>query len=184
MEYLGCKLGGRFLVMSATFPSALRALERVLENVALEAAPGLFQQFARHRLRLLATTLDDAEVIDRITDRATLGESILVVSNTVSGAASVCARLAGRLEGSDVAPELIHGRFNGRDRFRKEHAIQARMGTRTRDRDAAPVVLVATRVVEVSLNIDFDTIFTEPAPLEAFSPILWPGEPRPTTTVL
>ena len=30
-----------------------------------------------------------------------------------------------------------------------------------------PVVLVATQVVEVSLDIDFDTIFTEPAPLEA-----------------
>src|SRR5262249_42375529 len=30
-----------------------------------------------------------------------------------------------------------------------------------------PIVAVATQVVEVSLNLDFDTIISEPAPLEA-----------------
>jgi len=29
-----------------------------------------------------------------------------------------------------------------------------------------PIVVVATQVIEVSLDLDFDTIVTEPAPLE------------------
>jgi CRISPR-associated endonuclease/helicase Cas3 len=45
--------------------------------------------------------------------------------------------------------------------------LALRMGTKERQTAAPTVVLVATQVVEVSLDIDFDTIFTEPAPLEA-----------------
>jgi CRISPR-associated endonuclease/helicase Cas3 len=40
------------------------------------------------------------------------------------------------------------------------------MNTKSRP-DARGTVLVATQVVEVSLDVDFDTIFTEPAPLDA-----------------
>jgi len=60
---------------------------------------------------------------------------------------------------------LVHGRFNARDRLRKEAKILARTGL-GRER-AAPVIVVATQVVEVSLNIDLDVLFSDPAPLEA-----------------
>ena len=37
--------------------------------------------------------------------------------------------------------------------------------------------MVATQVVEVSLDIDFDLLFSEPAPLRLTTAI-WPGQPR------
>ncbi|MBZ0308984.1 MAG: CRISPR-associated helicase Cas3', partial [Anaerolineae bacterium] len=69
-----------------------------------------------------------------------------------------------------LAPEteiiLLHGRFNGCDRRRKETEILQAVGVRSESR-RRPFVVVATQVVEVSLDVDFDTIYTDPAPLEA-----------------
>jgi CRISPR-associated endonuclease/helicase Cas3 len=59
---------------------------------------------------------------------------------------------------------LIHSRYIIKDRNTREQAILDRCGIGKRP---GPMALVATQVVEVSLNIDLDTIYTDPAPLEA-----------------
>jgi CRISPR-associated endonuclease/helicase Cas3 len=61
--------------------------------------------------------------------------------------------------------QMLHGRFNGRDRLAKEGVVRKATGSRSLNRK--PIVLVATQVVEVSLDIDLDVIYTDPAPLEA-----------------
>jgi len=53
---------------------------------------------------------------------------------------------------------LLHGRFNTRDRWAKEQALQEAENIQ---------LLVGTQAIEVSLDIDFDVIFSEPAPLDA-----------------
>lgn len=169
VEHLRRHLGGRFLVMSATFPRVLReALREVLGEAGdVSAGEALYGAFARHTLRLVDGRITDPPVLERIAQRTRAGDSVLVVCNTVAAAASVHGSLRERLAGTGAAVELLHGRFNARDRFSKEQRLLDRMGTRNRDRTAGPVVLVATQVVEVSLDVDFDTIFTEPAPLES-----------------
>jgi CRISPR-associated endonuclease/helicase Cas3 len=64
------------------------------------------------------------------------------------------------------APEviLIHSRYNGQDRSAKEKSIISRTGVGEKRQ---PTLVVATQVVEVSLNIDLDTLYSEAAPLEA-----------------
>lgn len=169
IEYLQRVWGGRFLVMSATFPTVLRdALSKVLgETAYLQAEAALYKKFARHTLRLVAGTITDPSLLGRIVQHACTGESVLVVCNTVATAINVHAALHKQLAGTNALVELLHGRFNARDRFHKEHQLLSRMGTRQRNQTTPPVVLVATQVVEVSLDIDFDTLFTEPAPLES-----------------
>lgn len=166
IDYLRRQMGGVFLVMSATFPTVLRqALREALEDVSDITAGDLYRQFARHTLRIVDGEMSDPQVLERIAEHAQSGESVLVVCNTVAGASAARAALSERLSGSTV--ELLHSRFNARDRFRKEQKLLTRMGTRQRSRGSDPVVLVATQVVEVSLDIDFDVLFTEPAPLES-----------------
>lgn len=165
MEYLGRNYGARFCIMSATFPE-------VLKGWLYEAVPGLrelpvpddlFRKFRRHRIVLLDGGLENDEGICKIEEAAERG-SVLVCCNTVRRAQNVYERL--KSSGSELHLALLHGRFNTRDRTSKEQRLLDQMGTKARS-GGERAVLVATQVVEVSLDIDFDTIFTEPAPLDA-----------------
>jgi CRISPR-associated endonuclease/helicase Cas3 len=69
--------------------------------------------------------------------------------------------------GQGATVKLLHGRFCGRDRFDKEQELRSALATERAYSQRKPVVLVATQVVEVSLDVDFDVLFSVPAPLEA-----------------
>jgi len=168
-EYLVRRLGGRFIVMSATFPTVLRKLlaETLAAPHEIFASPDFYQSFARHRLEFITGRIDDASILSRVAALAAARQSVLVVCNTVSSSKRVHRLLASSLAQHGIQPEILHSRFNSHDRHHKERILASRMGTKGRQTGSPPVVLVATQVVEVSLDIDFDTIFTEPAPLEA-----------------
>ncbi|MEZ4731162.1 MAG: hypothetical protein R3E79_28920 [Caldilineaceae bacterium] len=59
--------------------------------------------------------------------------------------------------GTETDIVLLHGRFNGEDRSRKERILLERAGVGRRQPGARPFITVATQVVEVSLDVDFDT---------------------------
>jgi CRISPR-associated endonuclease/helicase Cas3 len=165
MEYLGRNYGAKFCIMSATFPKILKNwLSEAIPDLRQMPVPdGLFEGFRRHRVVLLEGELERDDGIQKIVETAKQG-SVLVCCNTVRRAQNVYHRL--KNDGEDLNLELLHGRFNARDRLGKEQKLLSQMSTGTKP-DAKGTVLVATQVVEVSLDIDFDTIFTEPAPLDA-----------------
>jgi len=156
----------KFLVMSATLPNLLRERLRdaLGEYTLITASDELYQAFRRHKLVLCDRDLTSDENLDRIAAVAPSGKSVLVCCNTVARAQTAWNALKVKLQGqADI--ELLHGRFNGRDRLRKEEIVRSATGSRSEQRKA--IVLVATQVVEVSLDIDLDVIYTDPAPLEA-----------------
>jgi CRISPR-associated endonuclease/helicase Cas3 len=167
IEYLARNYNARFLVMSATFPTLIKGwLREALGNPAeIVAEAALFDDFKRHRLVLLDGELLSDEGLARIAADARAGKSVLVACNLVDRAQTVYRELSGRLEASGILVELLHGRFTGRDRLDKEKLVRETTGSTSKQR--RPIVLVATQVVEVSLDIDLDTIYTDPAPLEA-----------------
>lgn len=166
VRYLRVGYGARFFVMSATFPQTIRdrlSTALALEpNDIIEADQATFQKFHRHRLHLLDGGLLE-NGIDRIVRDVRAGRSVLACANTVRRAQDVRKALLK----AGLLPEqvfLIHSRFIMKHRTEREQDILQRcqVGNSTQ-----PFVLVATQVVEVSLNIDLDTIYTDPAPLEA-----------------
>lgn len=160
------QLGGRFLFMSATFPPFLRRLLQDALGVqaklfTLEPADDWSRQFlstARHRLQWHEAYLE--QLIPQITQAAEEGKRVLVVANRVAQAQKIFRELRDCL-GEGV--HLLHSRFTRRDRVSKEQDI---IGTLRGERDLPLRVLVATQVVEVSLDVSFDTIFTEAAPVD------------------
>ncbi len=167
IEYLARNYNARFLVMSATFPTLIKGwlCEALGDPAEIVAEPALFDDFKRHRLVLLEGELLSDEGLASIAADARAGKSVLVVCNLVDRAQAVYRELSGRLEASGILVELLHGRFTGRDRLDKEKLVRETTGSTSKQR--RPIVLVATQVVEVSLDIDLDTIYTDPAPLEA-----------------
>jgi len=106
----------------------------------------------------------DAASIQPIIGNAQVGRSVLVCCNTVARAQELWSEISARL-GAGATVVLLHSRLNGNDRLERERQVMRACGLGSDQRQA--VVLVATQVVEVSLNIDLDTIYSDPAPLEA-----------------
>jgi CRISPR-associated endonuclease/helicase Cas3 len=141
----------RLAVASATLPSAL--LDLFPKGRLVEAEPELWRR-ARHRLELHDSPLDGC--VEEVLAAARNGRRVLVVANTVRQAQELY--LAIKKELGPQAVQLLHSRFTFRDRQRKERQVGS---------PAPGTVFVATQVVEVSLDISYDVLFTEVAPMDA-----------------
>ncbi|MGQ9829866.1 MAG: CRISPR-associated helicase Cas3', partial [Roseiflexus sp.] len=166
MRYVREQFAARFFVMSATFPELIRdQLSIALGDTPLiSATPDVFARFRRHQLNLRDGELTDPATVQEIVAAVRQGRQVLVCANTVARAQLLRDLLAqaGLTEDQLI---LIHSRFTYGDRNRLEQAIRDRCSSGVTNR--LPLALVATQVVEVSLDIDLDTIYTDPAPLEA-----------------
>ncbi|MFF3015482.1 CRISPR-associated helicase Cas3' [Streptomyces sp. NPDC057939] len=166
------RLGGRVAVLSATLPRALACLfENTLEASATVLDSPDLGLPTRHLLQTRGHHLTDPAALEEIRLRLSRGESVLVIANNVAHAHALYEQLAPQVReqhGSDAAL-LLHSRFRRLDRSRIEQEITDRFATVGSDAQSGrrPGLLVATQVVEVSLDVDFDTLFTGAAPLEA-----------------
>ena len=151
VEKLRRDYGSQFCIMTATMPRFLKEMfvGAIGETAEVEMSSEKRDQFTRHRVRLVDGAIIDT--IPEIIERLEGGERILVVCNTVKQAQTVFERL----RPNATNPQLLHSRFILRDRERIERELV--------DAD----LLVGTQAVEVSLDIDFDVLFTEPAPIDA-----------------
>ena len=141
----------RVLVMTATLPRILRSeIESVLGNYqSVEADRKLYDSFTRHRVQLIDGLVEDN--LSRIQADLAAGKKVLVVCNTVAKAQQVYQML----EVEDKL--LLHGGFNEEDRNIKEQQLKVRESQ----------LLVGTQAIEVSLDIDYDVLYSEVAPLDA-----------------
>ena len=165
IRYLCGPLGGKVLIMSATLPRYLKdVLKDVLPGISeIEADEGTMAKFCRHEVRVLDRELSEEPVLAAICEDVRNGLSVLVVATTVGRAQEIHRRLSEKTT-SDI--ELLHGRFHADDRATKEGRLLSSRGVGGRQ-GSRGVILVATQVVEVSLNVDFDVLYSDPAPLEA-----------------
>ncbi len=173
MCYLSQQFGTRFCVMSATMPTPLqRRMQGALGNAVnfLEPDPNREADLLRprHQLCLLDQTLELA--IPQILSDLRTGRSVLVVANRVPQAQA----LYRELKQHEPNSLLLHSRFVRCDRARIENQLL----------ENPPKLLVATQAVEVSLDISFDTCYTELAPaddlLQRFGRVNRRGEhPKP-----
>ncbi|MBW2071450.1 MAG: CRISPR-associated helicase Cas3' [Deltaproteobacteria bacterium] len=173
VKYLREEWGARFLVMSATLPAPIRnRVKQALENPdVITAALPLYKAFSRHQVSVVPGDLLEAANLERAVRDWHGGKSVLVTCNTVARAQAVYrAIMKSPLKPPGGELILLHSRFNARDRFRKEHCILSNLAlgrVGSEHKSERPVMVVSTQVIEVSLNVDMDTIYSDPAPLEA-----------------
>ncbi|ACA59801.1 CRISPR-associated helicase Cas3 [Candidatus Desulforudis audaxviator MP104C] len=168
LEHMVRDLTVNVLVMSATLPSILKEIlnEKLNRPTPIIATTKAYEAFRRHRLCLKAADLLDEETILEIHQKARRGLAVMVVATTVQRAQQMWETL-NAVSNGEIPVELLHGKFCSRDRFKKEQWLLQQVSTRNAGKRKNPLILVATQVVEVSLDVDFDVLFTDPAPLEA-----------------
>lgn len=144
-------LNVRVHVMTATLPTFMKKeIARAIGSYqTITANNELYHDFVRHKVKLMPGHLvDSLSVIQEDIDD---GKKVLVVCNTVDSAQQVYQQL------DATNKVLLHGRLNSEDRFQKE-ALLAKNSVE---------LLVGTQAIEISLDIDFDVLYSEPAPLDA-----------------
>ncbi len=112
-----------------------------------------------HTDNLLPTTAQQYELLNHAKAGAVVG----VICNTVADAQNLYSELKIQAENQETEIDLFHARFTFADRARIEAAILQTYGKNSPRKGR---VLVATQVVEQSLDLDFDIMLSQLAPIE------------------
>jgi len=152
--------GARLCFMSATMPNFLReAIAEVLApfggHVSVDCPEAGEEQ--RHKLWVRDEPLSG--VLPEIVSVYKQRRKVLVAVNAVDTACEIYQALKRELPSSGVM--LFHSRFIEMHRQEREHQIV------NAEKLPDGFVAVVTQVVEVSLDIDYDVMFTQVAPIDA-----------------
>lgn len=159
IRYLQEEFGARFYIMTATMPEKLKILlESNMNSVSFIPDLELLEQ-ARNQFEVRNCGLSDLN--DEIRNAIQSGKKILLVLNTVDSAINAYENFKAEFKDEKDRIVCYHSRFIQKDRAAKEKDIFKI------EKDMPGCLLVATQVVEVSLDIDFDMLFTENAPIDA-----------------
>lgn len=146
-------MGGKFAIITATFPPVMSHFMK--EHGLLEDRDYVYQDFSacarndRHRIKMVNGDLD----IDKIVEEGQQ-KKVLVICNTVTKA----QKLYMDIIGSGMCCDLLHSRYINRHRRILENKIM----DFSKD-ESAIGIWITTQIVEASLDIDFDVLFTEMA---------------------
>lgn len=147
-------VGAKFAILTATLPPFVKNELMRIFGEDINTADFSQDGIVRHNIRVTEKQMeadDIKEIIDNsISDKV---KKFLVVCNSIDTANSIFQSLKGYYP--DISVNLFHSNFIRSDRKIKEDAI-----LHANDRNS-PEIWVSTSVVEASLDIDFDMLFTE-----------------------
>ena len=180
LEWLAAA-GTSVIVLSATLPTNRRealtaSWRKGLGTAAAECPPGSYPMVVKADSSSIQVCSTEAasprtvwidwcqadDLIDAVCDVSDAGGCVALVCNTVGGAQNAARLLRNRLGLGQVT--LVHARYPVRVRRNQETLLENRFG-RCGERPERHVV-VATQVIEQSLDVDFDAMFSDLAPVD------------------
>lgn len=149
-------IGGKFTILTATFPPVFEHFMKQLDIPFNKVPKPFFKKnqrgevVIRHKVNAIEEDLCAEHVLEDSEDK-----KVLVIVNTVKKAQQLYKEM------KSIAPDkkvcLLHSRFIVSDRRKKEEEI-LRAGER---KNTESVIWITTQIVEASLDIDFDVLYTE-----------------------
>ena len=151
------EMGGKFAIITATFPPVLKYF---MEQYGLvEGKQYIFKDFTgkeyqvekypRHKVEIRHSEMNLDEIRLRGKNR-----KVLVICNTVTKAQEVYEQIESQLEEEDL--HLLHSRYVKKDRLQLEKMIK-----NFSENEEECGIWITTQIVEASLDIDFDVLYTE-----------------------
>lgn len=150
-------LGGRFMIMTATFPKIyldkLQEKNIVDENCVVKIFAD--DKVIRHRYQIIESSIFSK--MDTIIQSSKY-KKVLVIVNTVDQANELYDKLKDNVESIYV----FHARFIQKDR----QLLERKLRDFDNNRNEAGI-WITTQIVEASMDIDFDELHTELSPLDS-----------------
>ena len=151
-------MGGKFAILTATLPSVFIDFMKK-EGIPFEEPRSFTNNIIRHNLKMIDTPIinNNTDVCDLVLEKYR-DKKVLIICNTIKTATNVYKKMKELLpvEGGKTL-NLFHSSFTRKDRGEKEREI---MYVGSKECKEAGI-WIATQVVEASLDIDFDLLFTE-----------------------
>ena len=144
-------MGGKFAVLTATLPGIVADLLKA-EGIEFEMSKNFTKPElpVRHSVKVEESLIDTDLIVSKYNKNKTL-----VICNTVREAQRTADELRKKVNENEV--NVFHGKFIRKDRNEKEREILKLGNKNSKDYG----IWVITQVVEASLDIDFDILFTE-----------------------
>ncbi len=120
---------------------------------------------SRRPITLRSARIPEAEIVEELIRRAEEGQHVLWIRNTVVEAQIAYRAVSGSLREDRVRVGLLHSRFPFHRRAELEDEWLDLLG-KSRPIDAPGSILIATQVVEQSVDIDLDFIVSDLAPTD------------------
>ena len=151
LKFLKQNYGVHICIMSASIPNCI--LHKISQKLNINTIITADKEdyLIRHHINLIDNTIYNN--LDMIRNNIKENKKILICVNRVDTCQNIYTLL--HKEYPDKKIKLIHGKFNARDRTLIEQNIK--------DCD----VLIGTQAIEVSLDIDYDIMYTEIAPFDS-----------------
>jgi len=177
------KMGGKALIMTATFPDFIRKeIENRVNNSSdlkifnyYDENKNELNNLIKHKIQLIkinnSTTKNGnkdfsfpEELINEIIEKGKT-HRVLVICNTIKQAQNVYSKIKEKLNNNSFFT-LLHSRFTFDDRKRIQDIIQSEFSNPKPENENKGKILVATQVIEAAIDIDADILYTELAPLD------------------
>lgn len=181
------RMGGKFLLITATLPKFIseelksRIKKQNTEQHDFEEIDfyekGNYSNITKHKIHfeLIQNKVHNekpvfsyGDLIDEIIAKAieNKGQRVLVVVNTVKLAVDTFNKINEKTDDSFFI-ELLHSRLTFDLRKEKENKIGNEFHNPKPTAENKPKIVIATQVVEASLDLDADILFTEFAPIDS-----------------
>lgn len=141
-------------LMSASIPNKVKELLNI-DKLPTISDKKLFEKKANYIYKI-DDSLDNK--IDDIILKFNKGNNILIVRNKIDKSIEIYKALKEKGIENII---LYNSQFKKKDRIKKENEIYDKFNNKER------FILVATQVVEISLDINFDVMFTDNAPIDS-----------------
>ena len=184
LEWLG-ELGCSVVLLSATLPRNRRQqlvkaysgcdlpesepeYPRLTVAMSGRSVSGRTIQITEDRRRTINVSWHESDsLVGELQVMISQGGCVAVIVNTVGRAQQLYRMMREVLAGSDVDLRLFHARFPLGQRQQIERDALGLFGPPERGpRPTRPCLLISTQVVEQSLDLDFDLLVTEVAPID------------------
>lgn len=145
-------------LQSEAYPLAALVSDSDVLEQALDTRPEV-----RRRVEVEYVS-DSDEIHRRIVAALKTGRCVCWIRNTIADALSAWEALAPRLPSGSVT--LFHARYAMADRLAIEAAVLERFGPDSNPAQRAGRLVISTQVVEQSLDVDFDLLVSDLAPID------------------
>ena len=156
--------GGKVAILTATLPPFVKEL--LSKNIKFKIKEdGFTDNSKRHNLKILDKRIDSNDICDKYEENEKLNKSnkILVVCNSITQAQNLYEEISNILGNENL--HILHSKFIKCERLSKESEIiefgKTYKDNKSNELDKQSGIWISTSIVEASLDIDFDYLFTE-----------------------